>query len=160
MNQRKGQIPGEAMVGATPIAAVALILWNDFWLRTRYPGFWSGKLSDIGICLLLPVFVSALWEWLTWVVLRVQHRSWRPPQLAVHVAICLLCCAYYSAMELWPAFGMIHQRWLTMVVPFCRFRPGTPDPTDLLALVMTPLSLLYLRRRVARARASADGDPA
>jgi hypothetical protein len=142
--------PGQAMVGLGPMAAVALIAFNDRWLRAHYPGFWSGKLSDIGICFLLPVLLVAFWEWATWCMQRVRSALWQPAGIRVHIAAFVLSTVYYSSMELWPAFGKLHQRWLNWVFPFWHFRPGTADPTDLFALIMLPVAWVYLRRRRTR----------
>jgi hypothetical protein len=136
--------PGAVLTGIPPVAALALILWNDFWLRPRFPGFWSGKLSDVGVAFLLPLFLVALWEWATWLVCLVRHRPFRSASRAVRVGACAVATAYYVCMELWPAFGRFHAAWLTLAWPWGAFRPGTADPTDLFALVTVPFAYVWM----------------
>jgi len=143
----KSRVPGDVLLGWLPAAAGLLILANDFGLRRWHPGFLSGKLSDIGICFLFPVVLVALWQWMSFALCWVLRRTWKPSGRYVHVASCVVAAAYYSAMEMLPGFGGLHKLVLSTIFPFTRFRSGTPDPTDLVALVMIPMSLLYLRRR-------------
>ncbi len=42
-----------------PLAAVALLAANDHFLKAWWPGFVTGKLSDISGCFFLPLFLSA-----------------------------------------------------------------------------------------------------
>lgn len=147
--------PGGALLHPLPAFAALLILWNDFWLRAHHPGFWSGKLSDLGICFLFPILLAATGELLTWCWARVRRRAWAPPGLAFHLCACLFAAAYYSALELSPQAGLLHELWLGAVFgPLTgrSFRAGTADPTDLMALVLIPLSLLFLRSRISRMR--------
>lgn len=138
--------PGRALVHPLPAAAALLIIWNDFWLRRHFPGFWSGKLSDVGVCVLLPVLLVACWEWITWVVARIRGQRWTSAARPAHLTAGLFAGLYFAALELWPAFGLAHAWWLNHLVPFWRFRPGTPDPTDLVALVFVPVALWHLRK--------------
>ncbi len=147
------RVPGGALLGVYPLLAASLIVWNDFWLRPRFPGFLSGKLSGIGGCFLLPVVLVSAWEWATWLLSRLRGLRWRPATTWVMRGAAVLSASYATLMEVLPGFGGFHRTWLSAVFPFWRFRAGTPDVTDLLALVMVPLALVYLRyaeRRRAR----------
>src|SRR6478609_7581541 len=48
--------------GLLPLMAVALFALNNGVLKRAFPGFVTGKLSDLLICFFLPLFVSALLE--------------------------------------------------------------------------------------------------
>lgn len=148
MNGRSGTaaVPGRALLHPLPAAACLLIACNDIWLRRHAPGFWSGKLSDVGICVLLPVLLVALWEWPAWLFARIRGRTWEPAGRTAHVGAACLAASYYAALELWPAFGLFHAWWLNHLIPWWRFRPGTADPTDLVALVFVPVALWHLHR--------------
>jgi hypothetical protein len=138
---------GEALSGWAPLCAVALILFNDFWLKPRHPGFCSGKLSDVGIAFLLPLFIVAAWEWGRAALGRLVGRPFLPAGRAVTLGACILATLYYACMELWPAFGRFHAAWLETLCPWFHFRAGTADPTDLGALLVLPLAWLWLTRR-------------
>jgi hypothetical protein len=141
--------PGRALLHPLAAAAGLLIAWNDFWLRPRHPGFWSGKLSDAGICVLLPLLLVALAEWGAFLLSRLRGVAWRPAGLGVHVGACGITALYFAGMELSPAFARAHEAWLDAFVGGVTgldFRSGTPDPTDLLALPLMGLAFVRMRR--------------
>jgi hypothetical protein len=142
----KSRVPGEAILGWLPAIACALIVLNDFGLRRWHPGFVSGKLSDIAICFLFPIVLFSLWEWIAFLGSCVLRKTWKPGGRSVRFFAGAFAGAYYSAMEIVPGFGDLHRRVLSTLLPFYRFRAGTADLTDLFALLMIPLSLIYLRR--------------
>jgi len=54
--------PGDFLLRPAAWLALAVMLFNDIVLKSRWPGWWSGKLSDFAICFLLPVLLVAAWE--------------------------------------------------------------------------------------------------
>ncbi len=42
-----------------PLAALALTVANDIWLKPAFHSELTGKLSDVGICFFMPLFLSA-----------------------------------------------------------------------------------------------------
>lgn len=43
-----------------PLAAMALLVVNDYALKPRFSNALTGKLSDVAVCLALPAFISAI----------------------------------------------------------------------------------------------------
>jgi hypothetical protein len=46
---------------------LVLLVLNDHWGKQAFPGWWTGKLSDVaGLCF-FPLLLQGLLEWLGWV---------------------------------------------------------------------------------------------
>jgi hypothetical protein len=54
--------PGVGLRHPIALFGLALLLVNDHWLKARFPGVITGKLSDVGGLLFFPQFLHALWE--------------------------------------------------------------------------------------------------
>jgi hypothetical protein len=134
------RVPGALVWGSVPLLGAGLIAVNDFWLRRRWPGWVSGKLSDVGICLLLPALLLAGAQWAAW-AMRWPVR--RRPRTTAALA-CLVAGSYFAALEIAPAAAACHGR--AMAALFGLSVHPTPDLTDLLALAVLPIVYLYLRR--------------
>jgi hypothetical protein len=150
--------PGRALVGKEPALAAALLAFNVYYLRRAHPGVVSGKLSDLAINFLLPVFLVAAAEWLlallSFARVRVEPRVGRR---GVFIA-CAVSATYFALLKAWPAFTSVHRALLAYLdTPFGGGRSfrNTADPTDLVTLVTTPLAALYLLRSLEAARAPA-----
>jgi hypothetical protein len=131
------------LVAPATLAALALLALNDGLLKRHWPGAISGKLSDVAICFLLPLYLSAL------LGLLVPRRP--RGRLLAGAALTVLG---FTALELYPG----------AVTAFCRVNDAlgpalglglgcrmTSDPTDLGALLLVPLAYLYGRRRLTPA---------
>ena len=144
-------MPGAALLHPWPLAAAALILVNHLWLRRMHPGFWSGKLSDIGICFLLPIVIVATWEWFVVATRSLRGGGGDSPR-AVPLAAVFVAGAYFTALKLWPVAGRWHAELVRSVAGSAQ--SITRDPSDLVCLVFTVMAYLYLcrwRRRRAQA---------
>jgi len=139
-------VPGSVLVHLGPAAAAALVAANDLWIREHAPAWLGGKLSGLGIAFLLPVALTAAWEWISWLAARLERRSWRPPGRPLHLAASATTVLYAGALELVPGFGAFHRAWLEALFPWLGFRAATPDPTDLACLLAVPLAYVHLRR--------------
>lgn len=116
--------PGAALLTPVAIASALLVAWNDLWLKRHAPGLVSGKLSDVGLCVFLPLFIAAALEWLGLLAgRRVRARS----------SACAIAAAYFTLIKVWPVATHAHVAWLSVLVPSWHFR-ATTDPTDLLCL--------------------------
>jgi hypothetical protein len=132
-----------AELGALPpLAMVALLLTNDRFLKATFHNAVTGKLSDVALCFLIPLLVSAtLGMIVAWTVTR---RLW------VGAAV---TAVVFSALEMSDVAGAIFRRAMAAILgggPIVLTR----DPTDLLALACVPLAVAYGRWHAARRRAA------
>jgi len=154
-------VPGFRLLHPLPLGAALLVGLNDLLLKPRFPeSFIKGKLSDLGICFLLPVMLVSAWEWLRFLGERARgerarggRAPFQPSGRALSLAACLTAAAYFALLKLWPPFTSLHLSCLARVAPFIN-HVVTPDLTDLVALVMVPLAFLYRER----ARGPVAGD--
>ncbi len=149
--KQSDHFPGRALLGIEPALAAALLAFNVHYLRRTHPGVVSGKLSDLAINFLLPVFLVAVAEWLLALGalfgLRVEPRLGRRGILLA----CAVSAVYFTLLKTLPAFTSVHRALLGFLdMPFGGGRSfrNLADPTDLLTLVSTPLAALYLLRRL------------
>jgi hypothetical protein len=123
-----------------PIAALALLVVNDVWLKPAFHSGITGKLSDVAICFFLPLFLSELLGILFGVAPR--QRLWIGAILAT---------ALFTALEVVPACTALALRGLAVVGPHLGvhgpFRM-TSDWSDLFCLVMIVPAVAYGRRRL------------
>lgn len=145
-------VPGDVLLHAAPLAAALLVAFNDFFLKLVHPGFLSGKLSDLGLCFLFPVFVSAVLEWGAWALVDLPRSRPFVRRRGLLRAGVLLGALYFVALKLLPAAAAWHVAALHALVPGRRFR-AVADPTDLWCLPMVGLAWWYLAR-IARQRAT------
>jgi hypothetical protein len=123
---------------------VLLLVLNDHFLKTRFPGFVTGKLSDLAGLAFFPLLLQAVWE-------LGQHalgRPWKPSRRALAVSVATTGVVF-SLVKLWPPASEAY-RWVwgllqwpvAALVRAVRGEelPGwfavalVRDPTDLLAL--------------------------
>lgn len=132
-----------------PLAAVALMVVNDRWLKPAFHSSLTGKLSDIAICFFLPLLVSELLG----LAFAVRPR-------ARLLAGAVVATALFAALESVPPFTAWALRDLTAIGPYVgitrRFRM-TSDWTDLLCLALVPIAVAYGRQRLLRARSAQRG---
>jgi len=135
--------PGETRAGYPlhPLVIIALLLWlvNDHLLKEVYPGWWTGKLSDIaGLAVfpLIPYAAADLWR---------ERRGLPPPAATTLLAwIAVTGLAMVAIKTFGPAagayrWGLGAVQWPLRVLrswSLVGLRPVhlTQDPTDLLAL--------------------------
>ena len=121
---------------AAPLGAVCLLLANDHHWKRLFHNALTGKLSDIAICFLLPLLVSAalglVCDW--------PGRR----RLAVGAVVASLV---FTLLELSDTAGAVFVR----ATGALGLGGGalTRDPTDLLALACVPLAVVYGQRRLA-----------
>jgi hypothetical protein len=124
---------GEALHPVT-LAAVALLLLNDWVLKERFRGsFVTGKLSDIAGLVFAPVVLSAAIGMLLWLAKKLGARV--DPTLTHRRLI--LCCAAtalgFTVVKLYPPVGDVVARMIGHGASFY------PDWTDVLC---TPCVLI------------------
>jgi hypothetical protein len=120
---------------AAPLGAVCLLVANDHEFKRLFHNTLTGKLSDVAICFLLPLLISAALGLL---------RDWPGSRrLAVGaVATTLL----FTLLELSDTADVLYLRATGALG--LGGAPLTRDPTDFLALALVPLAVAYGWRRL------------
>jgi hypothetical protein len=125
-----------------PIAALALLVTNDLWLKPLFHNALTGKLSDVAVCFLMPLFLSEL--------LGIAF-AW-PAGRRLRVAA-VVTAVIFTALEVVPPVTRWALAGLSAVGPFLgiagRFRMTT-DWTDLCCLLLIPLAVRYGDKRLAQ----------
>jgi len=108
------------------VIAVSLLLLNDHFLKAAFPGWWTGKLSDVAGLFFFPFVVSAL-------LALILDRMNVPPRLTAASAFWLVG-GWFAAMKTIPLANEV-------TVSVWQHLAGgpvaiVPDPTDLLALLL------------------------
>lgn len=137
--------PGRLLLEPAPLAAAAALALNVWIVRTHYPGFLSGKLSDLAICFLLPIALLAAWEWLGWGWHGLTGRDVPVSRRHAAAAACAITVIYFTGLQLSPAWGTAHTAILSALFPFRGFSLVTPDPTDLVCLVMVAAAARFIQ---------------
>jgi hypothetical protein len=133
--------------GALPLMAVGLFALNNGVLKQAWPGWVTGKLSDILVCFFLPLFISAILERLS--------RLAPVARVAIGIAI---TAAVFTALKTSAAASTVHDAGIaTLVQRFGMFpAPNRVDTTDLCALPILALAWMHARRKVGHGFASAQ----
>ena len=125
-----------------PLAALALVVVNDVWLKPAFHNAVTGKLSDIGVCFFMPLFVSELLG--IGFGVRPRARLWIGA---------IVTAALYTAQEIVPPFTRWALAVLRVIGPLLgihRHFQLTADWTDLVCLLLVPVAFVYGARRLAR----------
>ena len=143
-----------ALLHPLPLGMLALLLANDHILKVHYPGWVSGKLSDVAGLALLPFVLLALAD----LAATASPRIPAPGRRMV-VACILATAAIFTAMQVTPLgadayrLGLGVAQWpfhaaafLLQGGPIPSLHPVqlTSDPSDLLALPATAAALLFI----------------
>ncbi len=131
------------------LLALATLILNDHWGKAAFPGFATGKLSDVAGLIVAPVVLLAAGEIGAWALNRPlpDRRRW---MLGTSIAVGLV----FAAVQLLPIATDLYAeaagqtaRWAGALVPGFTAGPGpadvVADPSDLLALpaLVAPLWL-------------------
>jgi hypothetical protein len=120
--------------GVAPLGAVVLLVANDRVGKPLFHNAVTGKLSDVAICFLLPLLVSAaLGLFVRW---RGEWRLW---------VGAVTGAAVFALLEMSDVAGGLFLRALRLVGIAGVL---TRDPTDLAALACVPLAVAYGRMRL------------
>ena len=150
MRSQARRVPGEFLLGVAPLSAALLVVFNDLWLKLQYPGVVSGKLSDVGLCFLLPLLVAAAAEWMLWPVAALRKSALPFSRHALYAGSSCFAAAYFIAIKLFDTGAKLHVAILSTLLPAHGFR-AVADPTDLVCLPLTWLAYRHLVRSLTRA---------
>lgn len=82
------------------IGAVTLLVFNDHVLKAEYPGFITGKLSDIAGMVFFPMLLAAIWSAVS------------PERPSIRVALAISAAAtsaVFAATKTLPTAGLLYQ---------------------------------------------------
>lgn len=141
---------GDVLLSPVVVPAIAVLVVNDHLFKSAWPGWWTGKLSDFAGALFFPLMIQGAVE-----LTQKAGGKFREPGRGALVAGITVTAALFLVTELTPAGAAL--------VAELTVRGGligtgtarlTPDPSDLLALVM--LVVAY-RAGMSRVRGWPDG---
>lgn len=165
----RSAIPGELLVEPPALVALAVLVINDHWLKTQWPGTLAGKLSDFSGLVVFPLCLIALLEFGRRLS---RHPVALPRDAPVAVFTCGVGFVFVKATDLgrdayawsvgtirWPFEAAVaHLRG----VHADQLQPigVTLDPTDLVALIalVVPYSMILARARKTRENPSTPKD--
>ncbi|MEQ9499258.1 MAG: hypothetical protein RIT81_20410 [Deltaproteobacteria bacterium] len=144
--------PGDALLHPVPLAAIGVLLLNDHVLKAAYPGFVTGKLSDVAGLVFFPLFLVSAFE----VVEARFVARWRPKPSVLLVAV-VATATMFSLVQIWaPAtwlyrYGLGAVQWPFVAAAGGTFRPVVvmADPTDLVTVPAVLAAWWIGRRRTA-----------
>jgi len=150
---------GELACHPVAITALAVLVVNDRWLKSAWPGFVTGKLSDCAGLVLLPVALLSMTELLRRIFRRPVTWRYDPfiwVALSVTGFIFVKVTPAGNNAYAW-AIGTI--RWAAQALLYGSGLPIRPvlvsrDQTDLLALAVSALPVLLIRNRTRANRAA------
>ncbi len=142
-------VPGALLFHPVNIAALGVLILNDRVLKSAYPSWWTGKLSDCAGLVIFPLLLLALWEWVAWL----HHRF--EPKRTLALGICTLFTAtIFSAINISVGAGTFYESLIEVLwapVAGTAFHLGhahhTVDPTDLCTLPFLGVPWLLIARR-------------
>jgi hypothetical protein len=136
-----------------PVVLTALLVWlaNDHWGKASYPGWLSGKLSDVASLIVFPLIpIAALAMWRR----RTPSRGWLAGSLLATGGVMAAINTSAAAASVY-RYGLAVVQW-----PFRALGAGalvdlrpvqlTMDPGDLLTLPALLVPLLLLRSEKSR----------
>lgn len=152
--------PRSEFFAPLPLAMVALMVLNDRYLKATFHNELTGKLSDVAVCVFMPLYVSDC--------VRLVARFVRPlaflgaPRVRLSIG-CWFVALFYTALEIVPPVTDAALWALRAVGPWLGITREfglTKDWTDLSTLLLIPLAYVYgLRRLELRSAHQSEPNP-
>jgi hypothetical protein len=123
-----------------PLAALALLVVNDVWLKPAFHSAVTGKLSDVALCFVMPLFFSEL----------LGLAFGLAPRARLRIGA-LFAAALFTAQEVVPPFTALALRALHDLGARFGLRGAfrmTRDWTDLLCLPLVIAAVAYGQRKL------------
>lgn len=134
--------PLRFFVHPIPLSAVGLMALNDHWLKYTYPGFLTGKISDFCGVFYFPIFLLGLAVGIQIVLSRNQTKPSLLSRKNLFAAILFtdfLMLTVKLSSEAAQAIEQVFGNYLFEI-------HIVSDRMDLLALMMNPLTYLYMKK--------------
>ena len=154
-------VPGDALLHPVAIAAIAVLVLNDHFLKSAAPGLITGKLSDFAGLTFFPLFLLGAWEVAVSVVGRWGGPTRRSLILAVLAtgsvfAVVKATALGSEALSVGLGWGQWLAAWPLATVAGLELTHPAPvlvvqDTTDLVALLALTIALAIGVPRCARA---------
>jgi hypothetical protein len=139
-----------------PLLAVATMALNDHWLKQTFPSWVTGKLSDFCGIFYLPIFILALLTLLRARGPSGDHERDIPLTLVDTIGAIAFTDGLMLIVKLSPLASRAIERFFAQYL----FRIAlTPDPTDLIALVMNIFTFWYLKKYIASPTSADYNEP-
>jgi hypothetical protein len=158
----RSPVAADALLHPVALVSLAVLVVNDHLLKAAYPGFVTGKLSDVAALALFPIFLVAARE----LMVASVGRRWRPSRRAAAVAV-VATAVVFTLVELVPAADALYEASLGALqwparallallagdaVPVHAPAIVTADPTDVLTVPAVLLAWWVLSRRATAPR--------
>jgi len=133
----RDQLRNRVFYGLThPVSLLALlvVVLNDGWLKSTYPSWWTGKLSDLGMMVLIP------WIMIFFLTL-VFPKRWLKSVPFFGFSLPGLIFALGKSI---PAMNSLVYQMMDWMLPFPTH--FVFDPSDLLSLLLFPLVVMVWRQ--------------
>ena len=88
--------PADGVLHPVALIALAVLVLNDQVLKAAWPGFVTGKLSDIAGLIVAPLALQAAWE-----VGDMGVGRWRGPSLTVLAVSIAVVGLGFAAVQIW-----------------------------------------------------------
>lgn len=121
------------------LCSIAVFLANNVWLKSSYPGWLTGKLSDITFCFFFPLYVSALISLVSGMGMRERVRLGA-----------LITALMFSAVKISPVCSENLNRLISPMAMFMfdRNSINSADVTDLIALPFVLAAMYFVQWRL------------
>lgn len=147
------RVAGGGLLHPIALTAIAVLVLNDHVLKQAWPGFITGKLSDVAGMVFFPLFLQGLCE-----IAQAWARpgAWRPSR-RVLVAAAIATAVVFAAVKVFPFAGDVYRsglgllQWPWRAAAAALVGEGVPVPArvalvqDAGDLIALPFVLLAVR---------------
>lgn len=104
------RVPGDLLLGTVPLTAIGVLLLNDHVLKAAWPGFVTGKVSDIAGLVFFPFLLVGLWQLLAPRLGRGHASGLRAPVIAIAAT-----GVVFTLVKVAPLAGEVYRTGLGLV---------------------------------------------
>lgn len=118
--------PGDFLLDPVSLIAIAVLILNDWYVKQHWPGFISGKLSDLAGLIFFPLLLVALAE----LAVMVLRRPWRATRTTFVIMSLVVAAAFAATKAIEPVRDLdeVVLGWLRWL-PIAAYRAAVNAPT-------------------------------